>query len=117
MFFGIKVLPGFFSHTVARISKWSKDDWEAMAECGSVTVLSINNLGVKETNTTSKVSKWCHIVFCAFGSGDMKVLSVRNQAENLSLRTLVKKEKPNEHLSKYDFNFVHLNLIHSASQD
>lgn len=38
-----------FSHTAARISKWSKDYEEALAEHGSVDVFSLSNLAVKET--------------------------------------------------------------------
>lgn len=38
-----------YSHTAARISKWSKDYEEALAEHGSVEVFSLSNLGVKET--------------------------------------------------------------------
>lgn len=36
-----------YSHTAARISKWSQDHEEALAEHGSVD--SLSNLGVKET--------------------------------------------------------------------
>lgn len=38
-----------YSHTAARISKWSKHYEEALAERGCIELFSLSNLGVKET--------------------------------------------------------------------